>query len=177
MLGRTPGSIEAIRPMRDGVIADFDVAEEMIKHFIRKVHKRSTFYKPKIIVCVPHGATPLKSVRSANLFVRRRRKAGLVANQLPPRLGRACQLPIQLETWLWISAAEQPRLRFCHLATSFMRVQCVLVGTAWMRRSSAICAVNKPIGGRGHGRAYQNIHQYSAHARRWTRCIHDGAWA
>ncbi|MFN4170836.1 MAG: rod shape-determining protein, partial [Pseudorhodobacter sp.] len=48
MLGRTPGSIEAIRPMRDGVIADFDVAEEMIKHFIRKVHKRTTFSKPKI---------------------------------------------------------------------------------------------------------------------------------
>ena len=60
MLGRTPGSIEAIRPMREGVIADFDVAEEMIKHFIRKVHKRSTFSKPKIIVCVPHGATPVE---------------------------------------------------------------------------------------------------------------------
>ncbi len=59
MLGRTPGSIEAIRPMRDGVIADFDTAEAMIKHFIRKVHKRSTFSKPKIIVCVPHGATPV----------------------------------------------------------------------------------------------------------------------
>ena len=43
MLGRTPGSIEAIRPMRDGVIADFDVAEEMIKHFIRKVHRRGSF--------------------------------------------------------------------------------------------------------------------------------------
>ena len=42
MLGRTPGSIEAIRPMREGVIADFDTAEEMIKHFIRKVHRRST---------------------------------------------------------------------------------------------------------------------------------------
>ena len=43
MLGRTPGSIEAIRPMRDGVIADFDVAEEMIKYFIRKVHRRGGF--------------------------------------------------------------------------------------------------------------------------------------
>ena len=42
MLGRTPGNIQAIRPMRDGVIADFDVAEEMIKHFIRKVHNRRT---------------------------------------------------------------------------------------------------------------------------------------
>lgn len=59
MLGRTPGSIEAIRPMREGVIADFDVAEEMIKHFIRKVHKRSTFSKPKVIVCVPHTERPL----------------------------------------------------------------------------------------------------------------------
>ena len=59
MLGRTPGSIEAIRPMREGVIADFDVAEEMIKYFIRKVHRRSGFSKPKIIVCVPHGATPV----------------------------------------------------------------------------------------------------------------------
>ena len=47
MLGRTPGSIEAIRPMREGVIADFDTAEEMIKHFIRKVAKRATFSKPK----------------------------------------------------------------------------------------------------------------------------------
>ena len=44
MLGRTPGSIEAIRPMRDGVIADFDVAEEMIKHFIRKVHRLSLIH-------------------------------------------------------------------------------------------------------------------------------------
>ena len=60
MLGRTPGSIQAIRPMRDGVIADFDVAEEMIKHFIKKVHKRGVFARPKIIVCVPHGATPVE---------------------------------------------------------------------------------------------------------------------
>ena len=62
MLGRTPGSIEAIRPMREGVIADFDTAEAMIKHFIRKVHKRSTFSKPKIIVCLPHGATRMLGV-------------------------------------------------------------------------------------------------------------------
>ena len=60
MLGRTPGSIEAIRPMRDGVIADFDVAEEMIKHFIRKVHNRKTFANPRIIICVPTGSTPVE---------------------------------------------------------------------------------------------------------------------
>src|SRR5512142_2981715 len=53
MLGRTPGYIQAIRPLRDGVIADFEIAEEMIKHFIRKVHNRRSFASPQVIVCVP----------------------------------------------------------------------------------------------------------------------------
>ncbi|MEO1015258.1 MAG: rod shape-determining protein, partial [Pseudomonadota bacterium] len=60
MLGRTPGEIEAIRPMRDGVIADFEVAEAMIKHFIRKVHNRRSFASPRIVVCVPSGATAVE---------------------------------------------------------------------------------------------------------------------
>ncbi|MEP2282497.1 MAG: rod shape-determining protein, partial [Nitratireductor sp.] len=60
MLGRTPGNIQAIRPMRDGVIADFEIAEEMIKHFIRKVHNRRTFANPQIIVCVPSGSTAVE---------------------------------------------------------------------------------------------------------------------
>src|SRR6202050_5173529 len=60
MLGRTPGNIEAIRPMRDGVIADFEVAEEMIKHFIRKVHNRRGWASPLIIVCVPSGSTAVE---------------------------------------------------------------------------------------------------------------------
>src|ERR1700750_3304411 len=55
MLGRTPGNISAIRPLRDGVIADFEVPEEMIKHFIRKVHARRGSTSPLIIVCVPSG--------------------------------------------------------------------------------------------------------------------------
>ncbi|GAK44822.1 rod shape-determining protein MreB [Tepidicaulis marinus] len=60
MLGRTPGNIQAIRPMRDGVIADFEVAEEMIKHFIRKVHNRRSFANPQIVVCVPSGSTAVE---------------------------------------------------------------------------------------------------------------------
>ena len=60
MLGRTPGNIEAIRPMRDGVIADFEVAEEMIKHFIQKVHNRKFFSSPLIVVCVPSGSTAVE---------------------------------------------------------------------------------------------------------------------
>jgi rod shape-determining protein MreB len=60
MVGRTPGNIEAIRPLRDGVIADFEVAEEMIKHFIRKVHNRRGFASPRVIICVPSGSTAVE---------------------------------------------------------------------------------------------------------------------
>ena len=60
MLGRTPGNIHAIRPLRDGVIADFEVAEEMIKYFIRKVHNRRSFASPLVIICVPSGSTAVE---------------------------------------------------------------------------------------------------------------------
>lgn len=60
MLGRTPGNIMAIRPLRDGVIADFEVTEAMIKHFIRKVHNRRSFVSPKMVICVPSGSTAVE---------------------------------------------------------------------------------------------------------------------
>ena len=60
MLGRTPGNIQAIRPLRDGVIADFEIAEDMIKYFIRKVHNRRSFASPLIVVCVPSGSTAVE---------------------------------------------------------------------------------------------------------------------
>jgi rod shape-determining protein MreB len=60
MLGRTPGNIMAIRPLSDGVIADFDVTREMIKHFIHKASNRWRFANPRIIVCVPSGSTPVE---------------------------------------------------------------------------------------------------------------------
>ena len=60
MLGRTPGNIQAIRPLKDGVIADFIVTEEMIKHFIKKVHKKAAFANPRILICVPTGSTPVE---------------------------------------------------------------------------------------------------------------------
>ena len=59
MLGRTPAGISAIRPLRDGVIADFHVAEQMIKHFIQKVHNRS-FASPQVVICVPSGSTAVE---------------------------------------------------------------------------------------------------------------------
>ena len=60
MLGRTPSHIKAIRPLKDGVIADFDIAQEMIKYFIRKVHNRSILTSPRIVICVPYGATAVE---------------------------------------------------------------------------------------------------------------------
>ena len=60
MLGKTPDSIEAIRPLKEGVIADFDVAEEMIRFFIKKAHNRNNFIRPRVIICVPYGLTQVE---------------------------------------------------------------------------------------------------------------------
>jgi rod shape-determining protein MreB len=60
MIGRAPGNIEVVRPMKDGVIADFEVTEAMLRHFIRKAHNRKTLIRPRIIICVPSGVTPVE---------------------------------------------------------------------------------------------------------------------
>ena len=60
MLGRTPGNIVAIRPMKDGVIADFEVTEAMLRYFIQKAHQRRTLVRPRVIVCVPSGITEVE---------------------------------------------------------------------------------------------------------------------
>ncbi len=69
MVGKTPGNIKAIRPMRDGVIADFNVTEMMIRYFIEKAHKRKKFFSPRIIICVPYGLTQVerKAVKESAL--------------------------------------------------------------------------------------------------------------
>jgi rod shape-determining protein MreB len=69
MLGRTPGNIVAIRPMKDGVIADFEVTEAMMRHFINRAHNRQTLVKPRIVICVPSGITEVekRAVRDSAL--------------------------------------------------------------------------------------------------------------
>ena len=93
MLGRTPENIEVIRPMKDGVIADFDVAEEMIKYFIAKVHGRRRFFAPKVVICVPSGATAVeqRAIHQAALKAGASR-AYLVAEPMVAALGAG--LPI-----------------------------------------------------------------------------------
>lgn len=60
MLGKTPGDIEAIRPLKEGVIADFEITEKMIKYFIQKSHSRNSFIRPRIIICIPYGLTQVE---------------------------------------------------------------------------------------------------------------------
>ena len=60
MVGKTPGNIVAIRPMRDGVIADFEVTREMLRYFIRRAHNRKTLVRPRIIICIPYGITEVE---------------------------------------------------------------------------------------------------------------------
>ena len=97
MLGRTPGNIQAIRPLKDGVIADFIVTEEMIKHFIKKVHKRSTFANPRILICVPSGSTPVerKAIQDSALAAGAR-KVQLIEEPIAAAIGAG--LPISEAT-------------------------------------------------------------------------------
>src|SRR5699024_810668 len=60
MVGRTPGNIEALRPMKDGVIADFELTESMLRHFLSKINVRSSFMKPRILICCPTNITSVE---------------------------------------------------------------------------------------------------------------------
>ena len=94
MVGKTPGTIKAIRPLRDGVIADFEIAEEMIKYFVRKVHNRKSFVSPKIVICVPSGATPVeKRAIHESAEAAGARRAYLIEEPIAAAIGAG--LPIQ----------------------------------------------------------------------------------
>ena len=60
MLGKTPGNIVAIRPLKDGVIADFEVTEAMLKYFIQKIHNKKSYARPRIVISIPSGITPVE---------------------------------------------------------------------------------------------------------------------
>ena len=94
MVGKTPENICAVRPLRDGVIADFDVTEEMIRYFIKKSHNRSSFLRPRIIICVPYGLTQVerKAVKEAALSAGARE---VVLVEEPKAAAIGAELPIQ----------------------------------------------------------------------------------
>ncbi|EIZ6319522.1 rod shape-determining protein [Campylobacter jejuni] len=94
MVGKIPGNIEAIRPMKDGVIADFDMTEKMIRYFIEKTHRRKSFLRPRIIISVPYGLTQVerKAVRESALSAGAR-EVFLIEEPMAAAIGAS--LPIQ----------------------------------------------------------------------------------
>jgi rod shape-determining protein MreB and related proteins len=97
MIGRTPGNIVAIRPLKDGVIADFDTTERMLRYFIQKVHKRRYFAKPRLIVCVPSGITGVerRAVKEAG-YAAGARKVYLIEEPMAAAIGAG--LPVHEPT-------------------------------------------------------------------------------
>lgn len=97
MIGRTPGNIVAIRPLKDGVIADFDTTERMLRYFIQKVHKRSYLAKPRIVVCVPSGITGVeqRAVKDAG-YAAGARKVYIIEEPMAAAIGAG--LPIHEPT-------------------------------------------------------------------------------
>jgi len=137
MLGRTPGNIQAIRPLRDGVIADFEVTEEMIKHFIRKVHNRRSFATPQIIVCVPSGSTAVErraiqeSAESAGA-----RRVFLIEEPMAAAIGAG--LPVTEATGSMVVdvGGGTTEVACCPWAASSTAARCGSAATRWTRRSS-----------------------------------------
>ncbi len=109
MIGRTPGNIMAIRPLKDGVIADFDVTERMLRYFIQKVHRRGGTAKPRIVIAVPSGITGVEqsAVKEAGHQAGARR-VYIIEEPMAAAIGRSTSRPA---TWSWISAVARPRSR------------------------------------------------------------------
>src|SRR4029077_3390052 len=97
MIGRTPSHIQAVRPLKDGVIADFDVTEKMLRYFIQKVHKRRLLAKPRVVICVPSGITGVeqRAVEEATIAAGARR-ADIIEEPMAAAIGAG--LPIHEPT-------------------------------------------------------------------------------
>ncbi len=94
MLGRTPANIVAVRPMKDGVIADFEVTESMLRHFIRKAHGRRSFFKPRVVIAVPSGITEVEKRAVKESAMRAgAREVFLIEEPMAAAIG--CGLPVQ----------------------------------------------------------------------------------
>jgi rod shape-determining protein MreB len=143
MMGKTPDSIEAIRPLRDGVIADIDVAEQMIKHFITKVHggKARPWRFPEIVICVPSGSTSVerRAIRDAAS------NAGasqvfLIEEPMAAAIGADMPVTEPIGSMVSISAAARPRSRCCPCAAWPTPHRCASAATRWTRRSFRLSA-------------------------------------
>ena len=110
MLGKTPGNILTIRPLKDGVIADFEVAQEMLRYFIRKVHNRRSLIRPRLVVAIPSGITQVekRAVKEAAELAGAR-EVYLMEEPMAAAIGAGLPIPNQGQIWLWTLAGEQPK--------------------------------------------------------------------
>ena len=92
MLGKTPGSITAIRPLKDGVISDFEITEAMLSYFIRRVHGRRHFISPRVVIAIPSGITAVEKRAVLDSAPSEPGRGGCIwwKNRWPPRSGRDC---------------------------------------------------------------------------------------
>jgi rod shape-determining protein MreB len=136
MLGKTPGQIEVIRPMKDGVIADFNVTEQMIKYFIKKVanQKRLMSVPPTIVICVPCGSTQVerRAIKDSALAAGARR-VEIIEEGMAAAIVLDYQLSHHVLRWSLILVVELPKLALFHLAVWFMLTQFGLRVIAWMK--------------------------------------------
>ncbi len=96
MIGRTPGNIVAIRPMKDGVIADFDVTQAMLRHFINKAHPKRAMFRPQVIICVPSGVTEVEKRAVLDATSQTAREAFLIEEPMAAAIGAG--LPVNEPT-------------------------------------------------------------------------------
>jgi len=131
MIGRTPGNIVAIRPLKDGVIADFDTTERMLKYFIQKVHKRRYLAKPRIVVCVPSGITGVeqRAVKDAG-YAAGARKVYIIEEPMAAAIG--ADLPIH-EPTVPLPGEPDAEIRGRDLATGLPKT--ILVTSADIRKA------------------------------------------
>ena len=105
MLGRTPGNIVAMRPLREGVISDYDMTERMLKEFIKKVTTFSLF-KPRLLICVPSGITEVEERAVIDAGIQAgARKVYLIEEPVAAAIALASTSPSPTVTWWWTSAA------------------------------------------------------------------------
>lgn len=132
MLGRTPGKIRVIKPLKDGVIADFKVTENMLSYFIQKAHQRRTLVHPRVIISVPSEITQVE--RRAVTDSAYRAKAAevhLVEQAMMAAIGAGFPLPSLAVIWLWTSAGVPLTSPSFQCPASSIRAHCAPLVITW----------------------------------------------
>jgi len=136
MVGRTPGNIVAIRPMKDGVIADFKVTERMLNYFIQKAHGRKMLVHPRIVIGVPSEITQVeKRAVSESAYRAKASEVHLVEQAMVAAIGAGLPITEPAATWWSISAAAPPTSPSFRSPASSTPVPCASPAMRWTTRS------------------------------------------